>query len=81
MSNVAIQPSDNEFKQFGEYQGQRWDEGESLDCLVVFQHDGKDIVSPYSYTLGDPAELFGTEKMDAWKRECVELWAEWTIDQ
>jgi hypothetical protein len=74
--------TEQDFRDYGEDQGFRWDEGFPLDSLVSFEHDGKIIVNPYSYIAGNrnPVELFGTEKMAAWKAECLELFAEFSAD-
>ena len=72
--------TDSDYRDFGDDQGHKWDEGFDLDCLVSFQHEGRDIVNPYSYTTGDPAALFGAEKMSAWKAEAAALMAEWEAD-
>lgn len=73
--------AEKDYRDYGEDQGFRWDEGFSLEALVYFEHEGVTIVNPYSYTKGDPADLFGKEKMTAWKAECRELWAEFAADQ
>ena len=70
-----------DFMDWGEFQGQRWDDGEPLECLVHFTHDGKVIVNPYSYTQGDPADIFGTKNMDAWIAESAELFDDFAADQ
>lgn len=72
--------TEQDFKDFGADQGFKYDEGFGLDCLVTFDHSGRPIVNPYSYTLGDPSGIFGAEKMDAWKLEASALMAEWLAD-
>jgi len=72
--------TESDFRDFGDDQGFRFDEGFTLDCLVSFQHEGSDIVNPYSYTLKDPASIFGEDKMDEWKREAAALMIEWEKD-
>jgi len=80
VTDADYYPLPQDFKEFGEDQGFKWDEGFSLDALVSFNHEGSVIVNPYSYTQGDPAELFGTTAMDAWKQEAASLMNEWAAD-
>ena len=72
--------TESDFKGFGDDQGFKWDEGFTIDCLVTFQHNGDTIVNPYSYTQRDPAEMFGVDKMNAWKAEAADLMREWMKD-
>ena len=72
--------TEQDFKDFAEDQGFKWDDGFGLDCLVHFNHDGKTIVSPWSYTLGNPVDIFGVELMSAWKKEAASLMSEWAAD-
>ncbi len=81
MSKIALIPiTEEDFREFGDDQGFKYDEGFTLDCLVTYEHEGRIIVNPYSHTQGDPAEMFGAEKMDEWRREAAELMIEWRAD-
>jgi len=64
-------PTEQDYRDYAEHLGFMWDEGAELDQLVHFEHDGKIIVSPYSYVQAgqNPAEVFGESKMDQWKLE------------
>ena len=73
--------SEQDFRNWGENQGFMWDEGAELDALVHFHHEGLNIVNPYSHTQGDPAEIFGSEKMDAWQNESAAMFDEFAADQ
>lgn len=73
--------TEKHYRDYGDDQACRLKEGFTLDSLVHFEHEGVTIINPYCHTTGDPVDLFGKEKMDAWKAECRELWLEFAADQ